>query len=146
MKKIKCGCGCGKEFDEQDKYGRTRRFVSGHNRRKYYDDPTQSKRAYKREWRRRNRKRRQEYKTKYTRNRKRRLLKLRGGKCVKCGIIYDGTNGAIFDMHHRNPKTKKFLLGQVMLVNIAWAKIVKEAKKCDVLCSNCHRLLHSEAF
>jgi len=29
--KVKCACGCGREFLKYDKYGRERRFISGHN-------------------------------------------------------------------------------------------------------------------
>jgi len=32
-KLIQCACGCGAEFLERDKYGRARRFISGHNAR-----------------------------------------------------------------------------------------------------------------
>lgn len=31
--KIKCRCGCGTEFYKFDKYGRLRRFISGHNKK-----------------------------------------------------------------------------------------------------------------
>jgi len=29
--KIKCDCGCGIKLWKYDKYGRVRRFISGHN-------------------------------------------------------------------------------------------------------------------
>jgi len=30
MEKIRCACGCGKEFERFDKYGRIRRYIHGH--------------------------------------------------------------------------------------------------------------------
>jgi len=33
-KKIKCACGCGTTFLLKDKYGRNRKFIHGHQRRK----------------------------------------------------------------------------------------------------------------
>jgi predicted HNH restriction endonuclease len=74
---------------------------------------------------------------------KRRLLKhniiiILGGKCQYCGIEYNGNNGCIFDTHHTNPKEKDFDINRIR----NWKKIEQEIKKCDLVCSNCHRLIH----
>lgn len=44
--------------------------------------------------------------------------------------------------HHKDPNKKEINLGNA--VNSGWSKkrILKEVKKCIVLCSNCHRKLH----
>jgi len=55
MKQISCACNCGNLIEEFDNYGRKRKFISGHNNKKY-TDPKQ----YKREWNNRNRIRIQE--------------------------------------------------------------------------------------
>ena len=47
---VECACGCKKLIKNKDKYGRDKKFISGHNNRKY-EDPTQ----HKREWNHRNR-------------------------------------------------------------------------------------------
>jgi len=73
---IECACGCGKKTKDLDRYGRPKRYINGHNGRKY-DDPTQ----YKREWNHRNRPARQEYKKQYHRQRKIKLILTKGGKC-----------------------------------------------------------------
>jgi len=138
--KIKCACGCGEEFLKYDKYKRERKFVSGHNGRKY-EDPTQ----HKREWNHRNRKKRYEYKKLYHRKRKVKLLNLFGNTCVSCGVKYNGKNACIFHFHHTDPNTKKFDVGN-QVVNKAWKTIVEEANKCDLLCANCHEMRHSEEF
>lgn len=140
METIKCACGCLTEFNRLDKYGRERKFISGHNGRKY-SDPTQ----HKREWNHRNRKARQEYKATYHRKRKVACIKYRGGGCEGCGLNYNGENAAIFHLHHVNPKTKDFAIGN-QVVNKAWATIVKELDKCLLLCANCHEMKHSIKF
>lgn len=136
---IKCACGCGTDMKSKDKYGRDRKYVSAAHANKIYDDPTQ----FKREWNHRNREARYRYKKIYIRRRKVNLIKLKGGKCMRCGIEYDGTNATMFDMHHRDPLKKKMLLSMITLGNRAWAVILEEAKKCDLLCSNCHRIEHT---
>lgn len=66
---------------------------------------------------------------------KRKLVELYGGKCIKCG--YSKYIGAL-EFHHRNPKEKKFAISGSGLVRSMEA-LIKEAGKCDMLCSNCHK-------
>lgn len=136
---IKCACGCGTDMKSKDKYGRDRKYVSAAHANKIYDDPTQ----FKREWNHRNREARYQIKKAYGRKRKVQLIKLKGGKCMKCGVEYDGTNATIFDMHHKDPSKKRMPLNIGTLQNIAFATVLKELDKCDLLCSNCHRIEHT---
>lgn len=138
---IECACGCKEQLTRLDKEGRKREFISGHNGRKY-NNPTQ----YKKEWNKRNRKQRYEYRKKYGHKRKGKLLLLKGGECFNCKIKYNGKNACIFDFHHINPKDKVSLLGMNVLMNRAWDFILKEAEKCIILCTICHRIHHSEEY
>lgn len=61
-----------------------------------------------------------------------------GGKCVRCG--FDGHHCA-YEFHHVNPETKKFAIGSC--ANKSWKVLVAELDKCELLCSNCHRIEHS---
>lgn len=72
-------------------------------------------------------------------SRKLELIRLMGGKCSKCG--YD-KNIAALDFHHINPKEKEFQLDSRHLSNTHMDKIIEEAKKCVLLCANCHREVH----
>jgi hypothetical protein len=135
-----CACGCGRQIKSVDRYARPKKFVSGHNGRKY-EDPTQ----YKREWNHRNRPSRQVAKNARFRMLKIRLVNLFGGECADCGFKYDGTNARVFHFHHREPKFKSFTLGN-QLCNKAWDLILAEANKCDLLCANCHELKHGGDF
>lgn len=73
-------------------------------------------------------------------DRKIKLIFMKGNKCEICGY---NKNAAAFDLHHRNPKEKSFSLDLRRLSNSKWSDILEEAKKCDLLCSNCHRELHN---
>jgi len=69
---------------------------------------------------------------------KRKAVDYLGGKCQMCGITSECLD--IFDFHHRNPLEKESSLN--VLVNKSWAHIQPELDKCDLLCSNCHKITH----
>jgi predicted HNH restriction endonuclease len=71
-------------------------------------------------------------------------VQLLGGKCNRCG--WTG-NLAAFEFHHKDPEEKEFEMGN--MANKAWDVLKIEIEKCELLCSNCHRIEHtdrSEAF
>lgn len=57
--------------------------------------------------------------------------------CQDCGIWYDHI---CMDFHHRDESTKSFSIADNVKRN--WGSIMSEIKKCDIICSNCHRLRH----
>jgi transposase len=65
---------------------------------------------------------------------KRKLVADAGGKCVVCG--YDRCQRAL-EFHHLDPRTKEFHLGHTGVTR-SLAKARAEARKCILLCSNCH--------
>ena len=67
------------------------------------------------------------------------LIKELGGKCVRCGIEANINNYVIFDFHHIDPSKKDF---SINTFNGSLEDMEKEAKKCVVMCANCHRLHH----
>lgn len=140
-KTIQCGCGCGRNLKNKDRYGRNKLFINGHNNRRY-TNPTQ----YKREWNHRNRQQRYNYKKIRSYKLKGDFIKQLGGQCNKCGLLYDGTNACCFDFHHKEPKTKRFNLGVSNITTFSLDDIHKELSKCIILCANCHRLEHSAKY
>lgn len=46
------------------------------------------------------------------------------------------------DLHHVNPDEKSFSVGGDF-TGKAWSRVVAEARKCVVLCANCHRKVHN---
>ena len=70
----------------------------------------------------------------WRRRAKRRLVEEAGGRCVVCG--YDAAPAALH-FHHLDPSKKSF--GLAMAGNTrAFERMREEAKKCVLLCGNCH--------
>lgn len=83
-------------------------------------------------------------------NEKRRIsksiyLEYSGSSCIKCG--YNKCPAAL-SFHHRDPNEKEFWIGglneRINSIDELNDKIKKEIDKCDLLCSNCHVLEHSD--
>ncbi len=72
--------------------------------------------------------------TRYRRKTKRRLVVTFGGKCTLCG--YNKYVGSL-DFHHIDPNTKKYGLSRGF--SLSYEKLLEEAKKCILLCKNCHQ-------
>lgn len=64
------------------------------------------------------------------------LVQSCGGRCGICNLVFPTY---IFEFHHINPKDKKFSLSGGP--TIGKDKIANEAKKCIMVCANCHRLI-----
>lgn len=71
--------------------------------------------------------------------RKTELVNSMGGCCQSCGYK---NNLAALQFHHINPKEKIFVLDVRNLTNRKWNYILEEAKKCQILCANCHAEEH----
>lgn len=63
-----------------------------------------------------------------------------GGKCETCG--YDKCVAAL-EFHHKDPKEKDFAIG-VKGYTRGWETVKRELNKCILVCSNCHRELHTK--
>ena len=68
---------------------------------------------------------------------KRRLVLCFGGACTICGLRDEPI---VYDFHHLDPNEKDSLVTHKCR---SWNSAVAEAKKCTILCSHCHRKLHS---
>ncbi len=68
------------------------------------------------------------------------LVKLLGGRCVRCGYR---EFLAGLDFHHVAPQTKSFNISKIMSTRtrntIDYDALIKEIDKCALLCSNCHK-------
>lgn len=75
---------------------------------------------------------------------KRDLVDLLGGKCSSCG--YSKCIEAL-DFHHLDPSQKDGIISQMIWksgYSSGLANVIEEAKKCVLLCKNCHTDLHHE--
>jgi predicted HNH restriction endonuclease len=71
------------------------------------------------------------------------IIQFLGSVCEHCGLEYNGHNGPVFEFHHTDPDMKEFILGNC---DRALSKLLAEAEKCELLCANCHNLLHAEGY
>lgn len=82
---------------------------------------------------------RKHQKTILRRSMKLQAIKMLGSKCCICG--YNRCVDAL-EFHHKDPTQKEFKLGAGN--TISWQEYKKEASKCILVCSNCHKEIHSK--
>lgn len=75
--------------------------------------------------------------------RKVKLMQFLGGKCNRCGY---NKNYAALQFHHINPKEKEFNIDIRKCSNYNWDRLLDEAKKCELLCANCHFEHHNPNY
>jgi 5-methylcytosine-specific restriction endonuclease McrA len=78
--------------------------------------------------------------TKWRQETKRKFITALGGQCRNCG--YDRCQSAL-ELHHLDPSQKEFSFGQVAANPRSLRGLIDEAKKCVLLCANCHREVHA---
>jgi hypothetical protein len=61
--------------------------------------------------------------------------------CKDCGT----KDHRVLEFHHRDPLLKDFNIGDAGHLGCGKEKILKEIKKCDCFCANCHRVLTYES-
>ena len=71
------------------------------------------------------------------------LIKAMGSKCAKCN--YSTTNSAL-EFHHLDPNQKNDTVSNMFRNPRKIESIIDEAKKCVLLCANCHRELHDKLW
>lgn len=83
--------------------------------------------------------RRRNNENQWRRKLKKRIVDAMGGKCVCCG--YNECLSCL-TLHHLNPEEKEFTLGKMKSNPQDWEKIIRELKKCVLVCNRCHVELH----
>lgn len=59
--------------------------------------------------------------------------------CARCGV----TDPRVLDFHHRKGEDKLFTIASFRRA-VSFSKVKTEIEKCDIVCANCHRILHDE--
>jgi hypothetical protein len=72
---------------------------------------------------------------------KEKLIDALGGSCADCG--YKESLGAL-EFHHLDAGMKEFAISK-FIAQLPFDKVLAEARKCVLLCANCHRLRHAAA-
>lgn len=60
-----------------------------------------------------------------------------GRVCMDCEQVYPPY---VMDFDHRDGTTKVFGVSQMIAWNLSRVRILEEIAKCDLVCSNCHRI------
>ena len=68
------------------------------------------------------------------------LMDYFGGACTRCGFKGQSCQ---MDFDHINPESKEFTLGIGGIPHRSIEEIMDEVEKCNLICSNCHRLVSS---
>ncbi|KKN84406.1 hypothetical protein LCGC14_0288680 [marine sediment metagenome] len=72
--------------------------------------------------------------------RKKMAVEVMGGSCKDCGATFPGYP-EVFDFDHMWGKREA--IGR-MLPIASWKEIAEELEKCELVCSNCHRMRTAE--
>ena len=95
------------------------------------------KRAYQRDWYRRNkhfwRRRRERQRAEI----KQFIDRAKQRPCEDCGGCFPPV---CLDFHHRDAKQKLFEIGAAARMLYPLNRVEQEIAKCDLICSNCHRI------
>lgn len=59
--------------------------------------------------------------------------------CGRCGV----RDPRVLDFHHKDKKDKLFGIGGFRR-EVGFQKLKDEIEKCEIVCANCHRILHDE--
>ena len=78
----------------------------------------------------------------HRRNKKKKLIEHKGGKCEDCG--YSSIHQTAFCFHHINPKEKEINIASNMQLKME--TLIKEVDKCQLLCVRCHAELHDKEY
>jgi len=104
-------------------------------------------RAYRKKWLKKNPARTKGYRKRWARDCKKLrsdfrdvVNKIKHVPCTDCGVKYPPR---VMEFDHLEPEQKKFTVSREMgraNTRVGQARILEEIKKCEVVCSNCHRL------
>jgi len=107
--------------------------------RRYREKHKKDIREQQRRWRERNP---EEHKRRRKQHKIKRQLMLEEYQAERGCVICGNNDIRCLVFHHRNPDKKSFGISAAMAKGYGMNKIWKEIEKCDVVCRNCHAILH----
>lgn len=105
--------------------------------RKYYHKNKEKCKENHRKWRARNADYIRNKQKEDKRNRKLEAIEYMGGSCQKCNGEF---HPSVYEFHHINPEEKD--RDPSKMLSLSKIKLFSELDKCQLLCANCHRLIH----
>lgn len=76
--------------------------------------------------------------------RKKEAIEYKGSSCERCGLHISMAHYSVFEFHHADRTQKEVDWSKLRLKSMV--SIKKELDKCQLLCANCHRIVHSLDF
>lgn len=131
-------CSKCKDEKELEQFDKNKKQIDGHSKLCKICSREQSKKSYFRTSGKRNKyliERRRKIAKDFEKN----LWEIKA-KCIKCGFDHV----AALDFHHRDPGQKIDTIGNLKWAGVSKETFQKELDKCDIICANCHRILHWE--
>jgi hypothetical protein len=61
-------------------------------------------------------------------------------ECSSCGF---NEHPAALDFHHRNRRSDQINVTMQSVYKYGWHRVIAELSHCNVLCANCHRMIHA---
>lgn len=160
--------GYGKQYYQKNKEKIREKYKKNKEKlgeyvKQYYKEHVEEKKKYGKEYRKENKEKIKKTRDKYRiKNRERineyqrRVQRKRNKKnrekwmpvlreifgVLECGICEYSKCFAALDFHHKEHEKKEKNIARILILKITDERI-KEIKKCEILCSNCHRELHN---
>jgi hypothetical protein len=101
------------------------------------------RKKYKQNWAKKNKARQKEYNVKWRSKLKEWYFNYKNSSpCAVCGE----SRAVVLEAHHMDKENKSFTLHEGVKSGISIRRLEIEATKCIILCANCHRLHHKNAF
>jgi len=98
-----------------------------------------TQRQYNKTWHQNNKDKRRKYNLATKLKLKQYIIDIKSVQgCKLCGFSHP----AALDFHHRDPMGKEFAVAVAIRNGYGLNKIKTEIAKCDLICANCHRILH----
>ena len=112
-----------------------------------FKDP-QKRKEYNHRYHKKHYRRNPEYHKRRVRQRKREIRQWfneykSGLSCFRCGMSGKECSW-IIEFHHRDPTEKRDLVTYMAANGYGRDSIMREIRKCDPVCANCHRIIHHE--
>lgn len=75
---------------------------------------------------------------------KKKAIDYKRGRCQRCGYTSDFLS--VFDFHHSDPSVKEVGIGVLVQRHRRFETLKPELDKCELVCANCHRIIHETEF
>jgi len=124
-------------YQATEKYRKANKEVANLSALKYYHANKEKCAEKAKVWRSKNLDYIRDKQRETKRLRKLKAIEYLGSKCSSCKHEF---HPAVYEFHHTDPATKD--RDPSKMLQLSWERLSTELDKCQLLCANCHRLVH----